>query len=152
MSKDTIQETQVIVAPNSLEMSPHGSLTGIITIRAGSACFPDEHWNDFPVVILSWWLKSVPQILSGKTHVWNCTSMDGPFSFHLEQQHEDTWTLLGLHDGRIKFTATVSCRVFILSLLDAAHQVLRECQERGWQSRDIEALDSAVRTVQREVS
>ena len=78
--------------------------------------------------------------------------MDGPFSVRLEQKHDDAWTLLGLHADRVEFTATVSCRAFIHSLLEAARQILRECRQRGWQSRDIETLDSAVRSIQHDAA
>jgi hypothetical protein len=128
----------------TLERSSLGSITGVVTIWTDATAFPNTRWSDFPVVILGWWLEPVCQILLGKTRVLECRFMDGPFSVRLEQQHDDTWILLGLHDGRIEFTATVSCRAFIHSLLDAARQVLRECQQRGWQSRDIEKLGSAV--------
>jgi len=70
----------------------------------------------------------------------------------LQQQHDDTWSLVGLRDSRVEFTATVSCRAFIRSLLDAARLILAECQQRGWQSRDIETLDSAVRMIQYDVA
>jgi hypothetical protein len=153
MSIDTpIQQVAVEVDASTLAMSSHGLITGVVRVRAGSASFPDAHWSDFPVVILSWWFEPVLRILAGTSRVWECRFMDGPCSVRLEQQHGDAWTLLGLHSGRVEFTATVSCRAFIHSLLETARQILRECRQRSWQSRDIEALDSAVRSIQHDVA
>ncbi|HEY5042927.1 MAG TPA: hypothetical protein VIK53_13090 [Verrucomicrobiae bacterium] len=153
MSGNTpIQKTVVEVDTSTLEKSSHGSITGVIRIQIDNVSFPDTRWNDFPVVILSWWLEPVCRIMQGKTRIWGCKFMDGPVTVRLEQQHDDTWTLRCFHGDRVEFTATTSCRAFINSLLDAARQILRECQRRGWQSRDIEILDSAVRTIQREMA
>jgi hypothetical protein len=149
VSTDTsIQKVAVEVDASTLAISSCGSITGIVAIRAGNAAFPEALWSDFPVVILSWWIEPVPRILAGTSHIWECRFMDGPFSARLEQQHNDAWTLLGFNAGRVEFTATVSCRAFVHSLLEAARQILGECQQRGWQNRDIEALDSAVRNSQ----
>lgn len=78
--------------------------------------------------------------------------MDGPFSAHLEQQQDDMWTLRGLCSDRVELAATVSCRAFISGLLDASRQILRECLQRGWESRDIESLESEVRRIQHDVA
>jgi hypothetical protein len=144
----SIQKVAVEVDVSTLAMSSHSSITGVVAIRTDDAFFPEARWSDFPVVILSWWFEPVSRILAGTSRVWECRFMDGPLSVRLEQQHDDAWILRGLHSGRTEFTATVSCRAFIRSLLEAARQILRECRQRGWQSRDIEALDSEVRRIQ----
>jgi hypothetical protein len=153
MSTDiSIQKVAVEVDASTLTMSSHGAITGVVAIRADSVSFPEARWSDFPVVIFSWWFEPVSRILAGTSRAWECRFMDGPFSVRLEQQHDDAWTLLGLHAGRVEFTATVSCRAFVHSLLEAARQILRECRQRGWQSRDIETLDSAVRGIQHDAA
>lgn len=153
MSTDTsIQKVAVEVDASTLTMSSYGSITGVVTIRVGSAAFPEARWNDFPVVVLSWWFEPVSRILASTSRVWECRFMDGPFSLRLELQNDDAWTLLGFHAGHVEFTATVSCRAFIRSLLEAARQILRECRQRGWQSRDIETLDTAVRRIQHDAA
>ena len=148
MNTITFKKAIVEVDTSTLERSSNRSITGIITIRAGGVSFPDTRWYDFPVIILSWWLEPVSSVLQDKTRVWNCRFMDGPISVRLEQQHEDSWTLLGLRNDRVEFTTSVSCRAFIDSLLETARQVLRECQRRGWQSRDVQTLDSAVKAIE----
>ena len=152
MSTSTVQEALVEVDPSTLKRSSHGSVTGVVAIRADGASFPEVRWSDFPVVILSWWLEPVSRILHGTTCVWDCRFMDGPFSVRLQQMRGDTWTLVGLHDTHVVFTTTVSCRAFIHSLLDGSRRILRECQQRSWHSRDIEILESAVRTIQHDVA
>jgi len=146
-----IQMVTVEVDASTLAMSSHGSITGVVAVRTDGAFFPAARWSDFPVVLLGWWFEPVSRILAGTSRVWECRFMDGPLSVRLEQQHDDVWTLLGLHSGRIEFSATVSCQAFVRSLLEAARQILRECRQRGWQSRDIEALDSEVRRIQDDV-
>ncbi|HVK59611.1 MAG TPA: hypothetical protein VM735_12580 [Candidatus Kapabacteria bacterium] len=115
----SIQNVMVEVDVSSLERSSTGSVTGVVFIRAGDVSFPEVRWSDFPVVSMSWWLEPVSRILVGKSRVWECRFMDGPFTARLEQQHGDTWALSLIHSGRVEFVATVSCRAFISSLLDA---------------------------------
>jgi hypothetical protein len=71
--------------------------------------------------------------------------MDGPYFVRLEQQREDTWKLSGCRNEYVEFTASISCREFINSLRDTVNRVLRECEKRGWQGSDIDALASAVK-------
>lgn len=150
MDANPIQPVTVKVDPATLAQSSSGSITGLIVVQSGEASFPDPHWDDFPITILAWWLEPVPRILKGKTRSWECLFMDGPCSLQLEQEHDDAWKLTGLRNSNVQLTATVSCREFIHSVLQAARLILHECHQRNWQSRDIDTLASAVRTVERD--
>ena len=142
-----VQKVELEADTSTLEISSHGTITGIIAIRVGETLFPGANWSDFPVVILIWWLEPVSRILQGKSRVWECRFMDGPFLARLEQQSEDIWKLSGFHNEHIEFTAAISCREFIHSLLRVANLVLSECNKRGWTNRDTEALGSAIRII-----
>jgi hypothetical protein len=152
MSNDIpIQNVAVIADPSTLSMSSHGSITGVIAIRTENTFFPEARWRDFPVVILGWWLAPVSRIVAGTSRVWECRFMDGPLSLHLEQQNSDAWTLQGRHSGHTEVTATISCRAFIHSLLEAAQHLAQECRQRGWTNRDIETLESEIRRIKSDV-
>jgi len=127
-------------------------VTGIVFIRVGGVSFPGDHWSDFPIVILGWWLEPVSRILHGKTHLWECRFMDGPYMARLEKHSEDVWNFTGLRDGRTEYTERIACRSFIQSLLEAARQILDACKKRGWQDRDIDVLESAVRTIEHAIA
>lgn len=152
-ANSSIQKIAIEVDTSTIAISNSGSITGVIAIRVGDAIFPEARWDDFPVRILSWWFQPVSRILAGKSHVWECLFMDGPYTLRLEHVQNDTWTVRGFYDRRtVEFTATVSCRAFLDNLLGVSRGILRDCRQRGWQSDDIDALDKAVRNAQREMA
>jgi len=146
----SVQKITIEVDPSTLAISTSGSITGVIAIRTSDIVFPEAGWSDFPVVILSWWLEPVAQILAGNSKVWDCRFMDGPYSLRLEKEQNDIWMLRGLYDRRtVEFTATVSLAAFLNRLLSVAQKVLRESRKRGWQNTDIKNLGSAIQNAQR---
>ena len=149
MRSETARESVTVeVDTSTVEMLAHGSITGVVFIRCGSATFPSRGWTDFPVVIFEWWLEPVLRILQGKTRQWECRFMDGPCLARLIQEQDDTWSLTGLHHDRAEFQVLVSCAQFLRSVLRAASTLLAECEKNGWQTRDIDHLASTVRSLQ----
>ena len=143
-ANSSIQEAIIKVDVQTLGGSLHGSVTGVVRIWIAGVLFPEKQWSDFPIIILSWWLKPVPQIQLGAARDWEWLFMDGPYSIQLRQHRGDDWILEALQAECVVLTAKVSCRAVIRSLLDAAALVLRDCNDRGWQGGEISELDLAV--------
>ena len=141
------QEVAVKVDTSTLAMSSSGSITGVVAISVSGNFFPAPNWDDFPVVILNWWLEPLSRILDGRSNLWNCRFMDGPVLMQIMQLEDDLWCVTGLHNDSVEFKAKISCRVFIQSLLYAAREVLAACINRGWKSRDIDNLASTLREI-----
>ena len=61
---------------DSLNQSRRGSITGVVYIASDGACFPEEGWSDFVVVVAIWWLRGLRDIGSESVYM---DFMDGPF-------------------------------------------------------------------------
>ena len=57
---------RTVVDPGSLVRSPGGNVSGRIFLRGPSGDFPDDHWSDFPAVILGWWIAGLTDFVRGQ--------------------------------------------------------------------------------------
>lgn len=73
----------VVIEEYTLELSSHKSITGGVYFQIGDTFFPDCHWNDFIIVILTWWNKSIKLLETSSVGTsQNFDFMDGPFYMH----------------------------------------------------------------------
>lgn len=70
----------IVINELSIEMSNRNSITGEIYFQMGDSFFPELNWNDFIVVILTWWNESI-QLLEASDirSSQDFNFMDGPF-------------------------------------------------------------------------
>ena len=65
--------------PSTLHQSRSGSITGVVYFEFSPELqFPGLGWNDFVVVLASWWLVRLKQITEGASEV-ELYFMDGPY-------------------------------------------------------------------------
>ena len=75
-------EVKAQVKPESLTtaFSSTETVTGIVYFSCGSIAFPEDVWDDFPVIIVGWWLNNLAEYLSGDDgRSVELGFMDGPF-------------------------------------------------------------------------
>ena len=132
----------VVVNSESLDRSATGSITGQIHIARPAGSFPEESWNDFPVVILTWWVVGLGLIASGDRNSFVGHFMEGPYSFRIHTDAGDiarvTW------DGCSSVPDTVSIAALLQSTVTAGRIVLASCRAKNWSSNDLESLEHAI--------
>jgi hypothetical protein len=125
----------------------------MVFIKSDNQSFPDNRWNDFVVVVLTWWLDSFDRGLrEGPGCSFRLRFMDGPF-----------WVDVLLRDlGRARFTfnedrlngpfvhgiAEGDLNTFLDSVLLSSREVLLVCQAKGYTSTDIGTLQNLVQRVE----
>jgi hypothetical protein len=135
----------VVVDPATLHQSSLGSITGTICVAAEGWFFPEQHWSDFPVVILGWWLQAYRDASSRVRATAVCRFMDGPYSFRLISASRERWTVECVsHDKAVLHEFEVEARVFAESLEAACRTVIRACHRRHWESSGLDALEDAL--------
>jgi hypothetical protein len=122
-------------------------VTGKVHVRFGDVDFPDTDWDDFVVVVLTWWLVEVRKLIEEGVGVV-MRFMDGPFAVMLEPSTQlDRWRATaqrqaapypGLPEG-----IEINPRELTASLGEAARAVLGECNHRGIESLDVKNLAAA---------
>ena len=134
---------KVCISTESLSRSNFGSITGAICLSDGNFYFPSQDWDDFPVVILGWWLEALSTpILPGAKK--ECLFMDGDYAFQVSSHSADEWLIvcgnrIDAH-ATSQSTAIVNVNEFMSTLRSVANSLVVACHNRGWSSKDVEQL------------
>ena len=135
-----------VVDESTLAWSAGGSITGVITLVGDEWIYPEPGWSDFPVVILSWWLRGCQRVGSRKGASSEFRFMDGSFSFKATSLGGKEWQIecFGGNGKAESHIQVVSGEDFQKQLRVVAASIIKTCRERGWKSRDLEELASYV--------
>jgi hypothetical protein len=132
----------------ALSRSSRGSVTGPLFLRVQDACFPEESWSDFPVVVLGWWIAAVTRLISGASEVEEFDFMDGPHLLVVRRRSEGALHLACCTEQgtrRVVYEAVLPAAALQKEVLDAARLVADSCEQRGWLGPDLTALQNARR-------
>lgn len=139
----------LIVDLPSLRQSSAGQITGGIHWALDSGPFPDSEWDDFVVVVLTWWSEAVLRLRRGDRSV-TLDFMDGPPSIELRSSDESI-ELRAIHspDREPSDVGTVELNLLATELCCAMNAVVRECRDRrfAW-SDDLTELDARLKELQ----
>ena len=77
---------RIVLDQNTLRQSKSGSVTAVIYFDFGfGRQFPSADWDDFVVVIISWWMAALNELMHGSDEV--CLHfMDGPYEIRASVQ------------------------------------------------------------------
>lgn len=139
----------LLVNPESLFLSRSGKVIGEISISLNGQYFPEEHWSDFPVILLHMWASSVLNVWNGASEA-RCRFMDGPFWFDL-MALKSSW-IVRCTDGHSPSvsgpTEEFEPRAVMSNITYCAEQILLTCKKKQWgntDSRDLEATVARLR-------
>lgn len=131
---------EVHIRTESLAQSSSGMITGEIFLEENGTFFPEERWNDFPVVILSWWLEALATV--GVGAAVECRFMDGPFLFRVSPLPGHMCRVEFLDDQSAQLLVQLQLPQLQSSVGSAALAVLAACNNNGWRTQDIQHLRS----------
>jgi hypothetical protein len=135
----------IVFNESTVEISKRGVITGEIYFQFEDLFFPEIHWNDFIVVILTWWNQSLDRLNTLKvgTSV-EFSFMDGPFYVCVIKKSEETVALSFLRrtlDNENVY-AIVETNIFELkrSIVKTSKKVLGILERNTWQTDDVTEL------------
>jgi hypothetical protein len=134
---------QIIFDESTLDQSTKGSITSVVYVDFGTISFPDDRWNDFVVVVVTWWLSALEKLERGIEREVVLQFMDGPYRITLTR-HGATTVLLrciedrlnggGLHEEQIELPALTA------QVRRVARQVASACGRNRFQSNELDVL------------
>ncbi|WML26147.1 hypothetical protein [Neobacillus sp. OS1-33] len=141
-----VEKADIIVNFNSLCISSRKSITGEIYFLIGDRYFPEEGWNDFVIIILSWWHKALINIKNSQTNTTHeFDFMDGPLVVKATKISENNLKLDFIKENsdtqEIFFTSISNFFQLEKSLMDVTKRLLKEINLKGWHSDEIEELE-----------
>ncbi|TQR39153.1 hypothetical protein [Brevibacillus brevis] len=135
----------VVIDESTLEVSSRKTITGEVYFQFGDSVFPDSNWNDFVVVILTWWNKSIKILETssvGTSQDFNF--MDGPFYVRGVKENSAE---ISLHFTRrnkegLEVIASVGTEIDSLkkSIVNASRKVMKEINTNNWLTDEVEEL------------
>jgi hypothetical protein len=135
---------EIVADPSSLQRSGMGSITGQVFLRGPSGSFPEEGWSDFPVVILGWWINGLRRLGQRKRASYQGLFMDGPYAFVVQCGFGEADEILWGEIGSEAPVGIVDVALLLASAVAAAKSVTIACRAKGWNTPDVESLESAI--------
>jgi len=132
------------IRPETFAKRNKGLVTGFIWISIGDWDYPSISWDDFPVVILSWWLEEAFSILFGQRDRGICRFMDGPYWFNLLIPKDGT-IMMRFYKSTSKgeqclMETLCDANSVTNAMLSAAEITIDTCYKAEWITRDLDAL------------
>lgn len=134
---------QIIFDESTLRQSKKGSITGVVFFDFGDVLFPDDRWNDFVVVVVTWWLGALERLERGIDREVVFQFMDGPYSINLTRQDANDALLRCIEDrshGGILHEERVDLPTLAAQVRRLARQIVSACRRSGFESSDVDTL------------
>jgi hypothetical protein len=147
-------QVQVLIEADSVRASPGGSLTANIWLALDRFEFPTYRWNDFAVVILSWWVSAALDLIRNNILEKTIHFMDGPYAVEVAIAPLGMLRFRALEGvGRNIEIANVQGHAlpFIESVVFASHMLIEECKRLQWWSADAEVLSKKLELLEHEI-
>jgi len=120
---------------------------GPIWIEVGDEAFPRRDWEDFPIVILEWWISSF-LLRTQKKGGFTLEFMETSDYVELVQAEHQELQVFFRRDDLSELAESskrvVSLKKFQTALLVRSQKALRVCEMLGWLDHDWKNLKSAV--------
>lgn len=133
----------IVFEPGTIHVSKMGAVTGVVYFDFGAdRQFPIARWNDFVIVVASWWLSAVRK-LSREHQETELRFMDGPYWITLIVQGDSRLLLRCIEDRRgagIAYEVVVGVEELERELLKFAREVLGACSSAGIETADLDDL------------
>jgi hypothetical protein len=134
---------QIIFDESTLHQSKKGSITGIVFFDFGGILFPDDRWNDFVVVVTTWWLAALDRLERGAEREVVLQFMDGPYSITLTCQEDNATLLRCIEDrrnGGVLHEEHIDLPELAAQVRRLARRVASACSRNGLESSDVDIL------------
>lgn len=115
-------------------------ITGEIYFEFSNFIFPEKGWNDFVVIILSWWLNEFKK----NNYNFKMLFMDGSFEIEIKESRNKQIDMVFFKGDTKLFTINTSKNTLKTELLKSARKVLRKAYQKNWQTSDVEGLKKII--------
>lgn len=138
---------KIIIDEKSFQQGK-SNITGIVYFSTENHCqFPCEGWNDFVVVIATWWLRALDDLDDLKATT-KLLFMDGPYWVNLRHVDPDHLWVEFFEDRKgcgVIETFTINKIDFFEMVLDFANRISKVCESKSFVSDDLKELRRVIK-------
>jgi len=145
-----MESIALITNTESIKMSEVQTITGIIFYDFGSYKFPEKDWNDLIVIVLSWWLAALKNIVIDRSLIEELRFMEGPLYIKAINLGNDRCKIECVDErsgGNTVFSEVYSITKVISTILGVAKSIESVCSENGWDNDDIRELKAGIKDI-----
>lgn len=128
---------------SSITISKANAITGSINIQVGETYFPNKGWNDFIVIVLTWWNTNFYTFIVGKNKITDFYFMDGNYKFRLKS-NDNILNVQFYSNDEVISTVEVSIDDFLNELYKKGNNVIITCLELGFRTQEVSELEESL--------
>ena len=133
---------KLILDDNSIKKGKSGLITGDIYFETLQGYYPEKNWNDFVMIILSWWANSFVDFLQGNQKEMEFHFMDGPYCAYISKSGENMLNFQFNRDEVVLclFKESICLYDLYKILLDNCRKAIESLSILGIESTNVEGL------------
>lgn len=136
---------KIVFDESTLEQGENAgrSITGMLYFDLDGFEFPMSSWNDFVVVISSWWLEALANLEHGIEDEVHLKFMDGPYWITVTREAEGLVRVRCVEDrsdAGVVHEQYLALRDLAKHIRRAARLIAIACGQRGMRSKDLDVL------------
>ena len=121
----------------------------LVYFKTEDSFFPSNDWNDFVLVITSWWCQSLLKLLRNESMSEEFLFMDGPFSVKVQFIENGIFNFLFIkNDDQIIYSHRLDKDLFIANFLKEVNSLIRKLHTLNFSNEDFEKLQLYYRNLQ----
>lgn len=142
-----VKDIHIKVVNDTLILTSGNMITGEIYFIIDDNFFPSKGWNDFVVVILTWWHETILNLIQNeqKGLVEEFSFMDGPLKVNATKISEDVLKLNFIRDRKETEESVFEIKTSIIqfknALLKTTDELLLELKRKNWNTDDTRELE-----------
>lgn len=129
----------IVDESNNLMQSGRGLVTGEIYFEEDGIFFPEKGWNDFPVIILGWWINNFLRFVKQNEKKFEFCFMDGPYKLVGTRLYDEMIevSICTQYEGEceISYLENVDMEQVQELLLKASRKLFREVEKSIFQMK-----------------
>jgi len=136
----------VNINKDSIRIAEDGTVFGniFLLLKEDNFFFPQNEWNDFILVVLSWWSREIIHLLNGDIEIGSFCFMDGGYEFLIGKNPNNTYYLQCINNPFNPKIVYEIIEIDINEFLVSLYSSIKEVAEILISKKDIKIKDEGI--------
>src|ERR1700739_261059 len=129
-----------------LERAQGGAIWGHVWLQTSNCSFPEEHWWDVIVPVVTWWSSALAKVAHGVILMDSHHFLDGPFRVDLSLSPENRNIMkvdlveMGTKGETLIDSTEEDATALLRDTIVVGKELVAACEKRGWADREVANL------------
>ncbi len=117
------------------------NITGVIYFEQDGKFYPQKNWNDFAVIISSWWTYEFFQFIKKNKKSCEFLFMDGHYSMLIERNKNKLRLRFLDSKDELIWQGNEPVETILLDLIILSDKITTYCKSQNWETNDTKSLE-----------